>query len=262
MSCCGCCDCRVLSCGTHYGRFHPVDTHLNETVNQAIQGIAGERLHCLLRRHTSSQDPGKGIGCITCERVKASGQQLITQALVTENLPLCSDARLFILRVSCSTQCHGVLVSNEPLLLVCLDKRELPGVLVSQLLNWVNSADRFLLWRYGLISTDFRKVGLVGRFQPFRCLIELLLTDFLRSQRRIQILNILFVTGVLSRFREKLLCCSFSLNGVGSVPFFSCILTSQSYLLFGGTFSKRLLRSQDGLLAAQSRRFQIAGFVL
>ena len=88
-------------------------------------------------------------------------------------------------------------------------------------------------------------------FQSLGCLIELLLTDFLRSQSGIQVLNILPVAGVLAGLRKKFLRCSLSLNGVGGVPFFGRILTGKCYLLFGGTFPERLLRIQNSLLSAQ-----------
>mgnify|MGYP000181209894 CR=1 FL=1 len=107
------------------------------------------------------------------------------------------------------------------------------------------------MWADSLIGTDFRKVGLVGCFQSLRCLIELLLTDFLRSQSGIQILNILLIAGVFSRFWQELLGCRLRLNGIGRVPFFGRILTGKCYLLFGGTFPERLLRIQDCLLTAQ-----------
>jgi hypothetical protein len=84
-----------------------------------------------------------------------------------------------------------------------LNKREFPGVLVSQLLNRVNSTASCCALLP--VEPDFREVSLVRCLQSFRGLVVLLLADFLRSQRRIQILNILFIAGVLSRFREKLL---------------------------------------------------------
>lgn len=137
------------------------------------------------------------------------------------------------------------------MLLVCLNKREFTGIFIRQLLHRIHTASSFLLWAYSLIGTYFRKIGLVSCFQSLRCLIELLLTYFLRSQSGIQVLNILLIAGVLAGLRKKFLRCSLSLNGVGRVPFFGRILTGKCYLLFGGSFPERLLRIQYGLLAAQ-----------
>ena len=61
--------------------------------------------------------------------------------------------------------------------------------------------------------------------QSLRCLIELLLTDFLSSQSGIQILNILLIACVFARFWQEFLGCGLRFECVGSVPFCSGILT-------------------------------------
>ena len=87
--------------------------------------------------------------------------------------------------------------------------------------------------------------------QSLRCLIELLLTDFLSSQSGIQILNILLIACVFARFWQEFLGCGLCFECVGSVPFCCGVLPRQRDLFFSGSFSERLLRIQDPLLATQ-----------
>lgn len=91
----------------------------------------------------------------------------------------------------------------------------------------------------------------MGCFQSLRCLIELLLTDFLRSQSGIQILNILLIAGVFSRFWQELLGCRLRLNGIGRIPFLCSILPGLCDLGLSRTFPKRLLGIEHSLLAAE-----------
>lgn len=87
--------------------------------------------------------------------------------------------------------------------------------------------------------------------QSLRCLIELLLTDFLSSQSGIQILNILLIACVFTRFWQELLGCGLCFERIGRIPFCRRVLTRQRELFFCGSFSERLLRIQNRLLATQ-----------
>lgn len=142
-------------------------------------------------------------------------------------------------------------MSNQPLLLVCLNKREFSGVFIRQLLNRINAPYSILLWRHRLLRADFCEVCLVCGLESLRCLIELLLAYFLSSQSGIQILNILLIACVFARFWQEFLGCGLSFECVGRIPFYRRVLPRQRDLFFCGSFSERLLRIQDRLLATQ-----------
>ena len=87
--------------------------------------------------------------------------------------------------------------------------------------------------------------------QPFRGLVVLFLTDFLSSQSGIQILNILLIACVFARFWQEFLGCGLCFECVCRIPFCRRVLPRQRDLFFCGSFSERLLRIQDRLLATQ-----------
>ncbi len=87
--------------------------------------------------------------------------------------------------------------------------------------------------------------------QSLGCLIELFLTDFLRSQSGIQILNILFIVGVFARFWQEFFCCDLGFDRVGRIPFGCSILAGFGDLGLSRALPKRLLGIKNGLLSAK-----------
>ncbi|SAB67734.1 Uncharacterised protein [Enterobacter hormaechei] len=88
-------------------------------------------------------------------------------------------------------------------------------------------------------------------FQSFRCLIELLLAYFLRSQCGFQILNILLIAGVFTRFWQEFLGCGLRFECVGRIPFCSGVLAGLCDLGQSRALPKRLLGIKHGLLSAE-----------